>query len=108
VVARLERLAAASPVREGVGVTRLAPTGDGYALGTDAGELRARTVVVATGDQNRPRLPALAGAFPDRLAQAHTAGYRDPGRLPEGTVLVVGSAQSGCQITEDSWPAAGG
>ena len=101
VVARLERLAAASPVREGVGVTRLAPTGDGYALGTDAGELRARAVVVATGDQNRPRLPALAGAFPDRLAQVHTAGYRDPGRLPDGAVLVVGSAQSGCQITED-------
>jgi putative flavoprotein involved in K+ transport len=58
-------------------------------------------VVVATGDQNRPRLPALAGAFPDRLAQVHTAGYRDPGRLPAGAVLVVGSGQSGCQITED-------
>jgi len=39
VVARLERLAAACPVREGVAVTRLAPAGDGYALGTDAGEL---------------------------------------------------------------------
>ena len=101
VVGRLERLAAASPVREGVGVTRLAPAGDGYALGTDAGELRARTVVVATGDQNRPRRPALADAFPDRLAQVHTAGYRDPGQLPDGAVLVVGSAQSGCQIAED-------
>ena len=101
VVGRLGRLAAASPVREGVGVTRLAPVGDGYALGTDAGELRARTVVVATGDQNRPRRPALADAFPDRLAQVHTAGYRDPGQLPDGAVLVVGSAQSGCQIAED-------
>jgi putative flavoprotein involved in K+ transport len=58
-------------------------------------------VVVATGDQNRPRRPALAGAFSDRLAQVHTAGYRDPGRLPDGAVLVVGSPQSGCQITED-------
>ena len=101
VVGRLGRLAAASPVRERVGVTRLAPAGDGYALGTDAGELRARTVVVATGDQNRPRRPALADAFPDRLAQVHTAGYRDPGQLPDGAVLVVGSAQSGCQIAED-------
>jgi putative flavoprotein involved in K+ transport len=101
VVRRLERLAAACPVREGVGVTRLAPAGDGYALDTDAGELRARAVVVATGDQNRPRLPALAAAFPGRVAQVHTAGYRDPGQLPEGAVLVVGSAQSGCQITED-------
>jgi putative flavoprotein involved in K+ transport len=101
VVGRLERLAAACPVREGVAVARLAPTGDGYTLGTDDGELRARAVVVATGDQNRPRCPALAAALPDRVAQVHTAGYRDPGRLPEGAVLVVGSAQSGCQITED-------
>jgi putative flavoprotein involved in K+ transport len=84
-----------------VAVTRLAPAGDGYTLGTDGGELRSRAVVVATGDQNRPRCPALAAAFPDRVAQVHTAGYRDPGRLPEGAVLVVGSAQSGCQITED-------
>jgi putative flavoprotein involved in K+ transport len=101
VVGRLERLAAAAPVREGVAVTRLAPTGDGYALCTGDGELRARAVVVATGDQNRPRRPALAGALPGRVAQVHAAGYRDPGRLPDGAVLVVGSAQSGCQITED-------
>jgi putative flavoprotein involved in K+ transport len=101
VVRRLERLAATLPVREGVGVTRLDPTGDGYALATDAGELRARTVVAATGDQNRPRLPALAGALPARVAQVHTAGYRAPGRLPDAAVLVVGSGQSGCQITED-------
>jgi glycine/D-amino acid oxidase-like deaminating enzyme len=60
VVERLERLAAAAPVRAGVPVTRLAPTGDGYLLRTGDGELRARAVVVATGDQNRPRIPALA------------------------------------------------
>jgi putative flavoprotein involved in K+ transport len=101
VMRRLERLADARPVREGVGVTQLLPTGGDFTLGTDAGEVRARTVVVATGDQNRPRRPALAGAFPDRVVQVHTAGYRHPGQLPDGAVLVVGSAQSGCQITED-------
>jgi putative flavoprotein involved in K+ transport len=101
VVGRLERLAAACPVREGVGVARLAPAGGGYALVTDDGELRARAVVVATGDQNRPRRPAIAGALPAWVAQVDTAGYRDPGQLPEGAVLVVGSAQSGCQIAED-------
>jgi hypothetical protein len=101
VVERLERLADGRPVREGVGVSRLTPTGDGFTLDSDAGQLRARTVVVATGDQNRPRRPALAGAFPDRVVQVHTAGYRAPGQLPDGAVLVVGSAQSGCQVTED-------
>jgi putative flavoprotein involved in K+ transport len=101
VVRRLERLAAGSPVREGVRVARLAPAGDGWAVATDDGELRARTVVVATGDQNQARVPDLARSLPGRVAQLHTAGYRSPGQLPEGAVLVVGSAQSGCQIAED-------
>jgi len=101
VVQRLEKLAAGCPVREGMPVARLAPAGDGYALPTGGGAVLARTVVVATGDQNLPKVPALAGRFPDRVTQYHTADYRGPDQLPEGAVLVVGSAQSGCQIAED-------
>jgi putative flavoprotein involved in K+ transport len=101
VVQRLEKVAADAPVRAGVEVTGLAPAGDGYALRTGGGELRARTVVVATGDQNGPRVPALARLLPGRVAQYHTADYRGPAALPAGAVLVVGSAQSGCQIAED-------
>ncbi len=101
VVQRLEKLAANCPVREGVPVARLAPAGDRFVLPTGGGDLLARTVVVATGDQNLPKVPALAGRFPDRVAQYHTADYRGPDQLPDGAVLVVGSAQSGCQIAED-------
>jgi putative flavoprotein involved in K+ transport len=101
VVGRLERVAAGSPVREGVRVERLAPAGDGWMLATGDGELQARTVVVATGDQNVPRVPALAAQLPGRVAQLHAADYRGPAQLPEGAVLVVGTAQSGCQIAED-------
>jgi putative flavoprotein involved in K+ transport len=101
VVQRLDKLAATCPVREGVPVARLAPAGDGYTLSTGGGDLLARTVLVATGDQNLPKVPALADTFPDRVAQYHTADYRGPDQLPDGAVLVVGSAQSGCQITED-------
>jgi putative flavoprotein involved in K+ transport len=101
VVQRLEGLAAGCPVREGARVARLASAGDAWAVATGDGELRARAVVVATGDQNRPRVPALARRLPGRVAQLHAAGYRGPGQLPGGTVLVVGSAQSGCQIAED-------
>ncbi|HWC43709.1 MAG TPA: NAD(P)/FAD-dependent oxidoreductase [Actinomycetota bacterium] len=101
VVGRLERVAAGCPVRAGVGVERLAPAGDGWMLATGDGELRARTVVVATGDQNVPRVPALAAQLPDRVAQLHVADYRGPAQLPDGAVLVVGTAQSGCQIAED-------
>jgi putative flavoprotein involved in K+ transport len=102
VVQRLEKVAADAPVRGGVAVERLRQRGDGFALETGGGgDLHARAVVVATGDQNVPRVPALARVLPDRVAQCHTADYRGPGALPDGAVLVVGSAQSGCQIAED-------
>jgi putative flavoprotein involved in K+ transport len=101
VVERLEQLAADCPIHAGARVTRLALVGDGYVLRTADGDLRARTVVAATGAENVPRIPPLAGAFPDRVAQYHAADYRRAGLLPEGGVLVVGSGQSGCQIAED-------
>jgi putative flavoprotein involved in K+ transport len=101
VVRRLEQLAAGRPVREGVRVAGLAPRGDRWVVASDDGELLARAVVVATGDQNRPRVPALGRRLPGRVAQLHAADYRRPGQLPDGAVLVVGSAQSGCQIAED-------
>jgi putative flavoprotein involved in K+ transport len=101
VVQRLEQLAADCPIRAGVGVTRLAPAGDVYVLRTANGEIRARTVVAATGAENVPRTPGLARAFPDRVGQCHAADYRRPGLLPDVAVLVVGSGQSGCQIAED-------
>jgi putative flavoprotein involved in K+ transport len=101
VVQRLAALAADRPIRFGVRVERLAPAGDGHALDTDDGTVEARTVVVAGGDQNLPRVSRLAQALPGWVAQYHTADYRNPGKLPPGGVLVVGSAQSGCQIAED-------
>ncbi len=101
VVKRLEQLAGTLPIHTGVRATRLTAAGEGYALQTSDGELRSRAVVVATGDQNVPRIPALARRLPDRVAQYHTADYAGPEQLPDGAVLVVGSGQSGCQITED-------
>jgi putative flavoprotein involved in K+ transport len=101
VVQRLDKLAADCPVREGVRVQGLEVDGNGYTLRTGGGDIRARAVVVATGDQNLPRIPALATRFPGQVAQYHTADYRGPDQLPDGAVLVVGSAQSGCQIAED-------
>ncbi len=101
VVERLEKLAAACPVREGVQVSRLVRDGDQCKARTATGDIRARTVVVATGGENVPRTPGLARAFPTRIAQHHAATYRNPAQLPAGAVLVVGSAQSGCQIAEE-------
>jgi putative flavoprotein involved in K+ transport len=101
VVERLDALAANCPIRTGVRVVDLALGRNGYLIQTDDEMIQARTVVVATGDQNVPRLPAIAQTLPAWIAQFHTATYRGPASLTPGGVLVVGSAQSGCQIAED-------
>ena len=108
VVGRLERLAAACPVRQGVAVTRLAPTGDGYTLGTDDGELRARAVVVATGDQNRPRFPPLARRLPGRVTQLTPPTTAAPASFPTGRCWSSAAPSPAARSPRTSWPAAGG
>jgi cation diffusion facilitator CzcD-associated flavoprotein CzcO len=103
-VDHLERYAAgfAAPVREGVEVTLLRPRPDGeFELETTAGDLVAGTVVLSTGAYQRAHRPAGAGTLPPDLLQIDVEGYRNPGELPEGPVLLVGSGQSGCQIAEE-------
>ena len=64
-------------------------------------ELATRSVIVASGGQRVPRIPAIAQSLPVGIAQLAGAGYRAPGDLPPGAVLVVGSAQTGVQVVED-------
>ncbi|MGF1515154.1 MAG: MSMEG_0569 family flavin-dependent oxidoreductase [Elainellaceae cyanobacterium] len=88
------------PLREGVAVQRLR-LNSAFELTTSAGEITADQVVVATGSYHRSRIPTTAERLPKGILQIHSSDYRNPESLPEGTVLVVGSGQSGCQIAED-------
>lgn len=91
----------AAPVELGTDVTRIAPADSGFTVETDRGTWAARNVVLASGAFQRPRIPpAAVGISPDVL-QLHSHDYRSPGQLPDGAVLVVGTGQSGGQITED-------
>ena len=72
-----------------------------YRLITPIGELTARAVVIASGSLNCARRPEVARALSPGLLQIDPSVYRNPQALPEGAVLVVGSAQSGGQIAED-------
>ncbi len=101
VVARLARLAAALPVREDTTVIGLQPYRDRWLVRVGADEVVARTAVVATGNENCSRTPALAPLLPERIFTCHASAYRSPARLPDGAVLIVGSAQSGYQIAEE-------
>lgn len=91
-----------APVHTGVDVTRLSAAPDGgFHLETSLGSLRARSVVLATGAYQVPKIPALAAKLPAGMTQLHTNDYRNPEQLPDGAVLIVGTGQSGGQIAEE-------
>ncbi|MGH2561182.1 MAG: NAD(P)-binding domain-containing protein [Thermomicrobiales bacterium] len=73
----------------------------GYRVATPERIFEARNVVVATGLDQQPKLPPSAADLPPGITQLHSSRYRNPESLPAGAVLVVGSAQSGCQIAEE-------
>ena len=91
------------PIEPDSAVTELAPdqAAGVYRLVTVRGTLRARNVVIASGNLNCPLRPAWAAGLPRSLCQIDTSAYRNPGALHPGAVLVVGSGQSGAQIADD-------
>ena len=93
----------AAPVRTGIEVTNLDRDEDSgcYSLATTDGQIKARHVIIATGPFQHPMIPDFSRAVPASVCQIDAACYRNPERLPPGAVLVVGSANSGCQIADE-------
>jgi putative flavoprotein involved in K+ transport len=99
----VERFAKVSgaPVRTGTNVTSLRRADDGYHVATNRGEIRCRAVVIASGACNQPAVPAFSGAVPESVEQLTPFGYRHPGQLPDGGVLVVGASATGVQLAAE-------
>ena len=94
------------PVHYGTQVTCVEPADHrGYRVLTQDSTLQADNVVVATGLFQTPKIPLFASHIPPEIHQIHSGQYRSPQGLPPGAVLVVGSAQSGCQIAEELYQA---
>jgi putative flavoprotein involved in K+ transport len=90
------------PVRYNTRVISVEPRdGAGLEVQTEDGVFRAENVVLATSLEQFPNVPAAANDLPAAITQLHSSRYRNPNALPPGGVLVVGSAQSGCQIAEE-------
>jgi putative flavoprotein involved in K+ transport len=89
------------PVRYGVEVAGILPTESGFRVDAKEAIFEAANVVVATGSFQRPRIPVFASSLSSDILQLHSGPYRNPESLPPGEVLIVGSAQSGCQIAEE-------
>ena len=88
-------------VRTGADVTSVRHKDDGYQLTTNDGEIRSRTVVIASGACNQPTVPGFAQAVPADVEQLTPFDYRNPAQLPEGGVLVVGASATGVQLADE-------
>jgi putative flavoprotein involved in K+ transport len=93
---------AALPVRTGVTATRVRADGDGYAVETSDGTIRARQVIVATGPFQHPYVPDVAKELDPGIRQIHSADYRRPDQLADGAVLVVGLGHSGADVAHEA------
>lgn len=91
------------PIRFGVEVTAIEKNedGNGYLVHTPDRVYEATNVVVAVGTFQYPSIPAFSQNVPEEITQLHSRDYQNPEALPEGSVLVVGSGQSGCQIARE-------
>src|SRR6202171_224276 len=90
-----------APVETNCQVTTLEVDNGGFLVSMPSGELRARTVVVATGAFQRAHRPSGAEGIPQGVKQIFAEEYSNPGALPPGGVVIVGSGQTGCQLAEE-------
>jgi putative flavoprotein involved in K+ transport len=65
---------------------------------TDAGEIEAGAVIVATGANQVQRVPDFAADLGNGVLQIASDQYRTPDQLRPGGVLVVGAGTSGAEI----------
>jgi putative flavoprotein involved in K+ transport len=103
VISYLERYAETFelPIELGSEVRRLTRNRETFVLELDSRVVEAGQVVVATGPFEVPRIPDFARNLDPAVVQMHSTDYRNPGAIPEGTVLVVGGGNTGFQIAEE-------
>ncbi len=90
-----------APVQTNTTVTSISRNDAGYLVATDRGDWHGRTVVLATGACNIPRIPAVAEAVPSEIATITPVQYRGPDQIEGGGVLVVGAAATGIQLADE-------
>jgi putative flavoprotein involved in K+ transport len=103
VIALISRFAvvSAAPIRTQTTVTSVRRNDDGYHVAATTGDLRCRSVVLASGACNVANVPAVREAIPSSIACVTAFDYRNPAQLPDGGVLVVGASATGVQLADE-------
>lgn len=90
-----------APVQTHSNVSSLGRDDGGFVLTLPDHEVRAATVVVATGAYQRAHRPPGSERLDAGVKQLLAEEYTSAQALPPGAVLVVGSGQTGCQLAEE-------
>jgi putative flavoprotein involved in K+ transport len=90
-----------APVRTHTTVSSVRSIEGGYQVATEQGEIRCRSLVLATGANGSPRVPDLHRAVPQAVQCLTTFSYRNTDQLPSGGVLIVGAAATGVQLADE-------
>jgi hypothetical protein len=85
----------------GTEVHRIDRRARGWRLHTSSGDIDARQVVVANGNEHTPCIPEFPGAEGSTIEMLHSSAYRNPSPYADKRVLVVGSGSSGMEIAHD-------
>lgn len=89
------------PVALNTRAEKLKKTDQGFVVKTNQGDYLAQNVIVATGPFQKPFTPKFSKQLSDDVFQIHSAHYKNPTQLKEGSVLIVGAGNSGVQIATE-------
>ena len=88
-------------VRTGARVTRIDKDGAAWRVETEQGPIGAHDVIVATGYNGAPFIPAWPGRESFNGAVIHSSQYLNPAPFRDRDLLVVGAGNSGAEIAHD-------
>ncbi|MHA2227459.1 MAG: flavin-containing monooxygenase [Candidatus Hodarchaeales archaeon] len=89
------------PIQFNIEVTEISRFDSKWAIKTSNGEYIAQNVVIATGFFQTPKKADIMDSIDQGILQLHSTEYKNLNSVKEGSVLVVGSGQSGMQIAEE-------
>ena len=85
----------------GTAVSAVEKTQDGWTVSAGTKKLPADVVVIATGYNHTPKIPAWPGLAQFSGQVLHSSTYRNPAALTAKQVLIIGSGNSGSEIAAD-------
>ncbi|CAM4396389.1 oxidoreductase [Bacillus manliponensis] len=90
------------PVKLNTKITKVFKEKGNFHIITNSGEeFSTKNLIIATGPFQQPYIPDFSDEIPNDIFQIHSAYYKNPSQLKEGTTLVVGGGNSGMQIATE-------